>query len=148
MLANTQRDFVDLVIARTSTSLPRDEVVARAQVAYAAFVRQLHAGIYLQSRFSVRWTIKRDLHGIDLIVTEGGLEYGIDMYIDTARSRDWRHEKAFRHPPADIPIFQLRINRASTKSLRGKSAMATIRTICIGMRTLKNWQIGSSALRA
>jgi hypothetical protein len=84
-------------------------VLARAARAYPALVRQHHFALVLKEHYPlVIRSEELDLHGVDLLVVDDGLAFGIALSVQTSAAHRWQQVKQRRHPdPPGLPVLYL-----------------------------------------
>jgi hypothetical protein len=84
-------------------------VLARAARAYPALVRQHHFALILKEHYPlVIRSEELDLHGVDLLVVDEGLAFGIALSVQTTTAHRWQDVKQRRHPdPPGLPVLYL-----------------------------------------
>jgi len=84
-------------------------VIARAARAYPALVRQHHFALVLKEHYPlVIRSEELDLHGVDLLVVDEGLAFGVALSVQTDAAHRWQQVKQRRHPdPPGLPVLYL-----------------------------------------
>jgi hypothetical protein len=105
-----QPAFVQLVADLGSRlGVPQNALVARALLAYPAFVRQHHFELVLREAGLDAYACDGlDHHGVDILILQDGLAFGVDLSVGTQRAQAWQNVKVGRHDQAPpVPVLQL-----------------------------------------
>lgn len=81
-------------------TLDKEAIIARGLRAYPSLLRDLHFYVTLveSGKFeNVSYSTEKDFQGTDVTVVHNGKEYGVALFVDTARSRDFKQRKEGRH---------------------------------------------------
>lgn len=104
----TQLTFSEAVADAASYLSPRSAVLARAQRAYPALVRQHHFEFVLRDRFRYVYRSRElDMSGFDFLILDDGRAYGVGLSVNTQAATDWQIVKRARHATAPIPVLEL-----------------------------------------
>lgn len=91
------------------TTVQLGAIRARAYRSYPSLVRDLHFGVVLSELSLFEEVISNpDLditYGIDLLIVDRGLYFGVSLFTDTTRSKEGRMKKTNRHGVFDDVIY-------------------------------------------